>query len=49
MLFTYPRFWEIAIPMTIAIILLFFWADFIRMAERVKKMTRDKKIDKENM
>jgi hypothetical protein len=35
--------------MMIITILLFFRTDFIRMAERAKKMTRDKKIDKASM
>jgi len=35
--------------MMIVIILLFFWTDFMRMAEHIRKMTRDKKIDKEHM
>jgi len=35
--------------MTIAIILIFFWADFIRTAEQIRKVMRDKKIDKASM
>ena len=40
------RFWEIAIPMVTIIIFLFFWTNFLRTAERVKKMIRDRRIDK---
>lgn len=48
-LIPHARFWEIAIPMTITVALLFLWTDFTRMAERVKKTMREKKIDKVNM
>ena len=39
-------FWEIAIPMMTVIIILFFWTDFGRMANRLKKMIQNRKIDK---
>ena len=39
-------FWEIAIPMMIVIIAIFFWNDFGRMAHRLKKRMQHKKIDK---
>ena len=39
-------FWEIAIPLMIVIIAAFFWTDFCRMANRLKKRIQNKKIDK---
>ena len=39
-------FWEIAIPMMIFIITVFFWAEFGRMFKRLKKRMQHKKIDK---
>ena len=39
-------FWEIAIPMMIFIITIFFWAEFGRMFQRLKKRMLNKKIDK---
>lgn len=39
-------FWEIAIPMMVVIVTVFFWAEFGRMFERLKKRMQHKKIDK---
>jgi len=41
-------FWEIAIPMTIVIVLLSFRTDLMRTAERVKKRMLWREIDKAN-
>lgn len=42
-------FWEIAIPMMIFIIIIFFWSAFGRMFERIRKRMQRKKIDKVSM
>jgi hypothetical protein len=42
-------FWEIAIPMMIFIIIIFFWSEFGRMFERLRKRMQRKKIDKVSM
>ena len=39
-------FWEIAIPTMIVIITIFFWSEFGRMFERLRKRLQHKKIDK---
>jgi len=39
-------FWEIAIPMMVVIVTIFFWAEFGRMFNRLKKRMLHKKIDK---
>lgn len=39
-------FWEIAIPMMIVVITIFFWSEFGRMFERLEKRLQRKKIDK---
>ena len=39
-------FWEIAIPMMVVIVTVFFWAEFGRMFKRIKKRMQHKKIDK---
>jgi Mg2+ and Co2+ transporter CorA len=39
-------FWEIAIPMMILIVIIFFWSEFGRMFERLRKRMQYKKIDK---
>jgi len=44
----HPRFWEIAIPMTIVIVVLSFRTDLMRTAERVKKRMLWRKIDGAN-
>lgn len=39
-------FWEIAIPMMVFVIVIFFWSDFGRLFERLRKRMQHKKIDK---
>lgn len=39
-------FWEIALPMMAVIVTVFFWAEFGRMFQRLKKRILNKKIDK---
>ena len=39
-------FWEIAIPMTAVIVTVFFWSEFDRAFERLKKKMQQKKIDR---
>jgi hypothetical protein len=39
-------FWEIAIPMMVVVVTIFFWSEFGRMFERLKRKMQHKKIDK---
>jgi len=40
-------FWEIAIPMMIVIVIIFFWSQFDRAFERLRKRIQIEKIKKE--
>lgn len=39
-------FWEIALPVMVVIITIFFWREFGRMFNRLKRVMQNKKIDK---
>jgi len=39
-------FWEIAIPMMVVIVIIFYWPAFGRMFERLRKTMQRKKINK---
>ena len=40
-------FWEIAIPMMVFVVIIFFWSDFDRAFERLKKRMQIKKVSLE--